>query len=188
MLILQLYASFFMVGLLTIGGGYASLPLIKEQTVVVHQWLTMTEFSDLITISEITPGPIAINAATFVGIKTAGLPGAIVATLGFVTAPFIIVSLLYWIYKKYRSLDVMQGILGGLRPAVVALIASAGLSILILALWGEDGVMLGSVNILSAVLMIAAFAGLRRFKPNPIFAIAGCGVAGVAAELIKTFF
>lgn len=164
------------------------LALIKEQAVEIRGWLSMTEFSDLITISEITPDPIAINSATFVGTRVAGLPGAISATLGFITPPFIVVSLLYIIYRKYRKLTVMQGILRGLRPTIVALIASAGLSILILTLWGEGGASPASTDVLACIIFAASLAVLKKWRPNPIFVILGCGAAGLAAELAKELF
>lgn len=187
-MLLQLYLSFALVGLLTIGGGYASLPIIQEQAVTIHGWLTMTEFTDLLTIAEITPGPIAINSATYVGTKVAGIPGAVIATLGFATCPFIVVSVFFFLYKKYRELNIMQGVLSGLKPAVVALIASAGLSILILALWGEGGFSLANTNLLSIFIIAAGFFVLRKWKPNPIIIIFGSGVIGLAAEIIKSIF
>ena len=82
MIYLELLWSFFQIGLFSIGGGYAAMPLIQNQVVDVHSWLTMTQFADIMTIAEMTPGPIAINSATFVGIQTAGIPGAIIATIG----------------------------------------------------------------------------------------------------------
>ena len=82
MIYLELFWSFFQVGLFSIGGGYAAMPLIQNQVVDIHPWLTMTGFADIITIAEMTPGPIAVNAATFVGIQVAGLPGALIATIG----------------------------------------------------------------------------------------------------------
>ena len=85
MIYIQLFLSFFQISLFSFGGGYAALPLIQGQVVNVHHWLSMTEFTDLITISQMTPGPIAINAATFVGMKLTGMPGAVVATLGYIT-------------------------------------------------------------------------------------------------------
>ena len=88
MVLLQLYWSFFKIGLFSIGGGYASLPLIQKEVVDLHQWITMTEFTDIITISQMTPGPIAINTSTFVGTQIGGLLGAIVATLGCVSPSF----------------------------------------------------------------------------------------------------
>ena len=82
MIYLQLFWSFIQIGMFSFGGGYAAMPLIQGQVVNTHEWLTMTEFTDLITISQMTPGPIAVNSATFVGMKIAGIPGAVVATLG----------------------------------------------------------------------------------------------------------
>ena len=128
--LLQLFWSFFQIGLFSIGGGYAAMPLIQHQVVDLHGWLTMQEFVDIVTISQMTPGPIAINSATFVGTRIAGLPGAIIATIGCVFPSCIIVLTLAWVYYRYRTLSVVQGVLGGLRPAVVAMIASAGVSIL----------------------------------------------------------
>ena len=82
MIYLELFWSFFQIGLFSIGGGYAAMPLIQNQVVDIHPWLTMTQFADIMTIAEMTPGPIAINSATFVGIQVAGLPGAVIATVG----------------------------------------------------------------------------------------------------------
>ena len=85
MIYVQLFVSFLQVGLFSVGGGYAAMPLIQNQIVELHPWLTLQEFTDLITIAEMTPGPIAVNSATFVGIRIAGIPGAIIATLGCIT-------------------------------------------------------------------------------------------------------
>ena len=95
MIYLQLFWSFLQIGLFSVGGGYAAMPLIQAQTVQLHGWLTMNEFTDLVTIAEMTPGPIAVNSATFVGIRIAGLPGALVATLGCIFPSLFIVCLLY---------------------------------------------------------------------------------------------
>ena len=116
--LLQLCWSFFQIGLFSIGGGYATMPLIQEQVVENHAWLSMTEFTDLITIAEMTP--IAINAATFVGLRIAGVLGAVVATVGCILPSCIIMSVMAYLYFKYSSLKMIQGILAGLRPAVVA--------------------------------------------------------------------
>ena len=126
MIYLQLFLSFLQIGAFSFGGGYAALPLIRHQVVEAHGWLQLSEFTDLITISQMTPGPIAVNSATFVGLKVAGIPGAVICTLGCVLPSCILVSLIAKLYLKYRSMDLLQGVLKGLRPAVVALIASAG--------------------------------------------------------------
>ena len=139
MTLLELFWSFLQVGLFSIGGGYAAMPLIQAQVVEQHPWLTMSEFTDLITIAEMTPGPIAINSATFVGMRIAGVAGALVATVGGVLPSCIVSLLLAKLYLKYRSLDLIHGALGGLRPAVIALIASAGVTILLGALQTSAG-------------------------------------------------
>ena len=133
MIYVQLFWSFIQIGLFSFGGGYAAMPLIQGQVVTTHGWLSMAEFTDLITISQMTPGPIAVNSATFVGLKIAGVPGAVVATLGCILPSCIIVTILAKLYLKYRKLDMLQGILHSLRPAVVAMIASSGVLILITA-------------------------------------------------------
>ncbi|MEG0901675.1 MAG: chromate transporter, partial [Clostridia bacterium] len=98
MILAELFFSFLQVGLFSIGGGYAALPLIQHQVVEAHTWLTMSEFTDLITIAEMTPGPIAVNSATFVGIRIAGVGGALIATLGCILPSMLIVSMLAYVY------------------------------------------------------------------------------------------
>ena len=130
MIYIQLFLSFLQIGLFSFGGGYAAMPLIQNQVVDIYHWLSLAEFTDLVTISQMTPGPIAINSATFVGMKIAGIPGAIVATLGCILPSCILVTILAYIYIKYRHLKTIQDILKVLRPAVISLIAVAGLSII----------------------------------------------------------
>jgi chromate transporter len=183
---LNLFWSFFQIGLFSFGGGMAAMPLIQNQVVDLHHWLTMTEFTDLITIAEMTPGPIAINSATFVGIRIAGLPGALIATIGCILPSVIIVSALAWLYYKYKNLPVIQGILSGLRPAVVALISSAGVSIFILTVWGENGVSFdkSSINYISIILFLCAVFILRKWKTNTIFVMLGTGAVGSLIYLL----
>lgn len=138
MILLKLFFNFIWVGLFSVGGGYAAIPLIQNQIVEVHKLLTMAEFTDLITIAEMTPGPISINSATFVGTRLAGPFGAILCTLGVIIPSFIICLALAYFYYKYRNFSGVQTVLSALRPAVVALIASAGLSILLLGLFQTD--------------------------------------------------
>ena len=109
MIYLQLFLSFLQVGMFSFGGGYAAMPLIQGQVVTGHHWLSMSEFTDLITISQMTPGPIAVNSATFVGIKIAGIPGALAATFGCILPSCIIVTVIAKLYLKYRSMEVLQG-------------------------------------------------------------------------------
>lgn len=138
MIYLQLFLSFLQVGMFSVGGGYAAMPLIQSQVVEQHGWLTMQEFTDLITIAEMTPGPIAVNSATFVGLRIAQVPGAIIATLGCITPALFFVSLLSYIYRKYKDISLLQSVLACLRPVIVALIFGAGLSILSMVVFGES--------------------------------------------------
>ncbi|HJD22493.1 MAG TPA: chromate transporter [Candidatus Gemmiger faecigallinarum] len=181
MIYLELFWSFFQVGLFSIGGGYATMPLIQHQVVELHPWLTMTQFADIITISQMTPGPIAINSATFVGIRVAGIPGALVATIGCILPSCVIVTALAYVYYRFKGLTMVQGILSGLRPAVVAMIASSGVSLLILAFYGQNQLPadLLSVDWIAVLLFAAAFFVLRKWKTDPIWVMIGAGVGGV---------
>lgn len=179
MIYLQLFLSFLQVGLFSIGGGYAAIPLIQSEVVATRGWLSMAEFTNLITIAEMTPGPIAVNSATFVGIRIAGIFGAVVATLGCILPSCIIVSLLAYVYQKYKNLSAMQSVLTSLRPAVVALIASAGLSIFLVVAFGENAYAVGNVEWIGVILTVGAFILLRKLKCSPILIIALCGVAGL---------
>lgn len=181
MIYLELFWSFLQIGLFSIGGGYAALPLIQEQVVDLHPWLNMTQFADIMTIAEMTPGPIAVNSATFVGIQIAGLPGAIIATIGCIFPSCVIVLTLAYIYYRFRGLSMVQGILAGLRPAVVSMIASAAISLFIMALYGQRTLPadLKSFDVIALVIFTVGFLILRKWKTNPIYVMAGCGVAGV---------
>ncbi len=154
MIYLELFWSFFKIGLFSFGGGYAAMPLIQHQIVDVNQWIDMNAFSDIITISQMTPGPIAINAATFVGIQMGGLLGAVVATIGCILPSSVIAIVLVKLYYKYKEMSVMKGVMNGLRPAVVAMIASAGLSLFVLSLWGNEGftMSIAKTDIIAAII------------------------------------
>ena len=181
MIYLQLFLSFLQIGALSFGGGYASMPLIEAQIVTGHGWLTMTEFSDLVTIAEMTPGPIAVNAATFVGTKVAGV---LVATAGCILPACVLVTLIARLYLKYRNLTVLQSVLGSLRPAVVAMIASAGLTILMNAFWGGRTVVLANTNYVMAAIFVLSFVLLRKTKLSPIAVMVLAGVLNLAVSLI----
>lgn len=184
MIYLQLFLSFLQIGALSFGGGYASMPLIEAQIVTGHGWLTMTEFSDLVTIAEMTPGPIAVNAATFVGTKVAGVLGALVATVGCILPACVLVTLIARLYLKYRNLTVLQSVLGSLRPAVVAMIASAGLTILMNAFWGSRTVVLANTNYVMVAIFLLSFVLLRKTKLSPIAVMVLAGVLNLAVSLI----
>ncbi len=188
MIYLQLFLSFLQIGAFSFGGGYAAMPLIRQQVVSLHGWLTPGEFTDLVTISQMTPGPIAVNSATFVGIRIAGLPGAFAATAGCVLPSCILVTLLARIYLRYRSMSLLQGVLATLRPAVIAMIAAAGVSILFTAFWA-DGIVTDSVTaFLSHTdwqlvgIFVFSLILLRKFKMNPIRVMLISGVIEIILQ------
>lgn len=183
MIYLQLFLSFIQVGLFSIGGGYAAIPLIQNQAVTACGWLSMSEFTDLVTIAEMTPGPIAINSATFVGIRIAGIGGAVIATVGCILPSCFIVSLLAFIYYRYKGVSVLNSVLSSLRPAVVSLIAAAGLSILGLVLFGGGPIGITTVDWIGAGIFLTAFVVLRKLKWNPILVMSLCGAAGLVLNL-----
>lgn len=186
MIYLQLFLSFLQIGAFSFGGGYAAMPLIQEQVVELHGWLTQTAFTDLITIAEMTPGPIAINAATFVGTQIGGPAGAVIATAGCVLPSCLFVTFLAYIYTRFRKMALLQGILGSLRPAVVAMIAKAGLTILISAFFLDDTLRFAKDNIAfrSVAYFAAAIVLLRKFKLNPVLVMVLCGFMEVLASFV----
>ncbi len=181
MMYLELFWSFFQIGLFSFGGGYAAMPLIQNQVVDLNGWLTMSEFADVITISQMTPGPIGINAATFVGIRIGGIQGAIVATIGCVLPSCVIVLSLAYIYYKYRGLDTVQGVLNGLRPAVIAMIGSAGVALMILAFWNGKAMTItgDGIDYVAVSVFTIAFIILRKWKVNPIHIMVVAGLIGL---------
>ena len=179
MIYLQLFLSFLQIGAFSFGGGYAAMPLIQNQVVDLHHWLSLSEFTDLVTISQMTPGPIAVNSATFVGIKIAGIPGAIVATLGCILPACMIVTIIAWLYLKYRNMKSLQVVLSTLRPAVVSLIATAGLTIIISAIFGELGISINTIKIQMVVIFGICMFLLMKWKMNPIFVMVLAGILNV---------
>lgn len=169
MIYLQLFFSFLQVGLFSFGGGYAAMPLIQEQIVTKHGWLTMVEFTDLISISQMTPGPIAVNSATFVGNKIAGITGALVATAGCIFPSCIIVMSIAYIYLKNQNNQVVQEVLQSLHPAVIAMIASAGVTILITTFWGTTPkISLQNTDWSMVIIFLLSLVLLRKTRISPI--------------------
>ncbi|MGL5152492.1 MAG: chromate transporter [Clostridium sp.] len=185
-MIWQLFLSFLKVGLFSVGGGYAAIPLIQNQIVNVTGLMTIEEFADLVTIAEMTPGPISINSATFVGTRLSGLFGALICTLGVIIPSFIICLTFAHYYYKYRSFTGVQTVLAALRPAVVALISSAGLSILTLALFQAEkhNIVLSNFRWIEFILFVGSLIALRKFKANAILVIFGSGLIGTLIYML----
>lgn len=182
MLLLKLFFAFIQVGMFSVGGGYAAIPLIQEQIVNIYGLMTLEEFSDLVTVAEMTPGPVSINSATFVGMQIAGIPGVLICSIGCIIPSFCICLVLAHFYYKYRTVNGVQVVLGAMRPAVVALIASAGTSILMLGLSGTElyNVVPGNIRWVELVIFAAALYILRKYQISAIAIIFGSGIAGTA--------
>ena len=181
MIYFELFLHFFIIGAFTFGGGYSMLPLI-QQTVLEQGWLTQQQIVDFIAVSESTPGPLAINMSTYVGARVAGLGGAFAATLGVVLPSFLIILLLSRCYKKFQKSILVKGALSGLKPAVIALIAVAVLSVAGNVF--QTTKLLHIENAISLVIIIvAAFLCCR--KKHPILIILTSALLGI---LLGTLF
>lgn len=167
-MLIKLFISFLKIGLFSFGGGYAALPIIQEEVVDLNNWLSLSEFNDLITISQMTPGPIAINSATFVGNRLAGFPGALAATLGCVLPSAIIVGAISYLYKKYKNLDAMTNILYFLRPAIVSMILIAGVQILRTAFFDTNPIAIANLDYLMLGVFVTSLFAMFKFKTDPI--------------------
>lgn len=188
MIYIKLFISFLQIGLFSFGGGYASLPFIENQVISKNHWLTMGEFADIITISQATPGPIAINAATFVGIQIAGIHGALIATIGCVFPSIIIVLFLSFLYYRYLEIPIINRILAGLRPAVIALIAAAGVNLIRLSFLNTYDNRLVSItsnlDLISIGIFLSGFFLIRKYKISPTIVIFGSGALGVVLNIM----
>lgn len=178
MIYLKLFFSFFQIGFVSFGGGYAAMAPIYRQVVELNHWLTAREFADLITISQMTPGPISLNSATFIGLQVAGIPGAVAATIGNVTPSILIVLILAYVYFRFNKLKIIQGVLESLRPAVIALIAAAGISLFSSAMFTPN---LDYINLL---VFLGVLLLLSKTKLDPTVVMLFSGVLGVIFHII----
>ena len=187
MIFLSLFVTFFKIGLFGFGGGYGMLSLIQAETVVHHHWLSSAEFTNVVAISQMTPGPIGINSATYCGftaMQNAGFDsvmcvlGSAVATFSLVLPSFILMILISRMFMKYMDTPLVQSMFLGLRPAVVGLLAAAALMLM-----NEENFSLPSVNPwqfwISTALFVATFYGTKVLKINPIRMICWAGFAGL---------
>lgn len=185
MIYLELFLTFFMIGLFTFGGGYAMLPLIQEQ-VVAKGWMTNEQIVDFIAVSESTPGPFAVNISTYVGNQAGGLLGGLCATLGVVMPSFIVILVVAKCFDKFRNSKVVNGCMTGLKPAVVGMIGSAVVSVgmtvffptgLTVTVFDRSGFYISFVIFIGAILL--AFR-----KIHPVLIIVFSAVVGIIAGYI----
>lgn len=179
---LLLFLEFFKMGALTFGGGYAMIPFIEE-TVLRHGWMTTSELVDFIAVSESTPGAFAVNISTYIGSEVGGILGALLATLGLVLPPFIIIILIAKVYEKIRENRLVQGAMMGLKATVVGLIAATVMSVG-KEIFFSEGINLAvfrSANFYVSLMIFAVALFLLLYKKlNPILIIAGSAVVGIA--------
>ena len=179
MILLRLYYEFFKTGLFAVGGGLATIPFLRDIAQRTG-WFTPQDLGTMIAVSESTPGPIGVNTATYVGFHTAGVPGAVIATLGLVSPSLVIILLIAGMLEKFRSLRAVEDVFSGLRPASTALIAAAGVSVAGSVLLGGDGP--PTLRLPSLLLALGVFFGMRERhlqKLHPIVFIAASALVGL---------
>lgn len=181
--LVELYLIFLKIGSLAFGGGYASMPLIERFIVHENGWLQMSEFVDLVSISQMTPGPIAINSATFVGQKVAHLPGAFIATLGVVTPQFILMMFFgHFLFTKGKKFKVLDWLLNGVKAGIVSLILITALKLIKTSIFPE-GFSLSQIRVGALAAFIVGF--LLYFKKLELFQLVGIGAAlGIIINLL----
>ena len=178
MLYLQLFYTFFKIGLFGFGGGYAMLSMIQGEVVTRYGWISTQEFTDIVAVSQMTPGPIGINSATYVGFTTTGsVWGAVTATTAVVLPSFILMLTISRFFLRYRHHPAVEAVFGGLRPAVVGLLAAAALVLMNADNFGSPTDNLYQF-VVSCLLFVAAFVGSRRWKLSPIGLIVAGGLIG----------
>lgn len=186
MIFIELFLTFFQIGLFGFGGGYAMLSMIQGEVVTRYGWISAGEFTDIVAVSQMTPGPIGINSATYVGYsavmnagysQTWAVLGSITATFAVVLPSFILMIAISRFFLKYQKHPLVESVFKGLRPAVVGLLAAAALVLMTAENFGNY-----QTNpyqfIVSVVIFLVAFIGTRKFKVSPILMIALCGAAG----------
>lgn len=179
MIYIQLFYTFFKIGLFGFGGGYAMLSMIQGEVVTRYEWLSSQEFTDIVAISQMTPGPIGINAATYVGFTATGsIWGSVIATLAVVFPSFILMLTISKFFLKYQKHPIVESVFNGLRPAVVGLLASAALVLMNTENFGSPTKDTYSF-VISIIIFLIAFIGTRKYKANPILMIIACGIAGL---------
>lgn len=178
MILLELFFTFFKIGALTFGGGYAMIPFVREQ-VLLHGWLTEEELLNMIAVSESTPGPIAVNMATFVGSNEAGILGSACATLGVILPSFIIILIISSLLKNFLKYNGVKAFLSGVRPSVVSLILGTAITLFLSVLLGigngEFSLNIDIKGIIIFTLIVGAsyiFKKIKGKKPSPIIMIA----------------
>ena len=187
MILLRLFWEFFKTGLFAVGGGMATLPFLYDMSARTG-WFTQASLADMIAVSESTPGPIGVNMATYVGFETAGVPGAVIATLGLICPSIIIILLIARVLKQFRESKTVDAVFYGLRPCSIALIAAAGLLVARVTFLNQDaltnGFNLAGLLRWKELLLAAVLLVLTRFvkplkKLHPVVFIVLSAIVGI---------
>lgn len=194
MIYLELFWTFFKIGLFSFGGGYVMVPLLQKE-IEVHGWLAASEFADIVAISQMTPGPIAVNAATYIGQRTAGIWGSIMATFGVSLPSFVLIIIVAHLFIKFKESRTIDRILQGIRPATAGLIASAVVFFAEMSIFTNElpfrhmsAILSGrageafkgfGINFGALAIFLIIFIGVKKFKLHPITAVVISAVLGV---------
>ena len=181
--ILDIFIAFVKVGSLAFGGAYAAMPLIEQQIVNATGWMSFQEFSDLIAIDELTPGPIIINSATYIGMKLGGVPGAVAATIGCILSACIVSLILINLYRKYKQIPMISEMMNCLKSMSVAMIFSTILKIFIAAVFPQ-GTSLMNINYFAIIMIALSYFILKKYSVNPIYVMLGCGTISLLMSFI----
>lgn len=188
MVYIQLFLEFFKTGLFAVGGGLATLPFLK-QIALRHTWFSVSQLTDMIAVSESTPGPIGINMSTYAGFHAAGIPGAIVSTLSLVLPSYIVILIVSHFLEKFKDSPLVQHVFYGIRPATAGLIAGAMFEVFLMSLFNIDafqasGSILDLIQILPIVVYVIALICIIKLpKVHPIVFIIAGAVLGIVLEL-----
>ena len=172
-LLFKLFLTFFKIGAFTFGGGYAMIPLIQKETVETNKWISDDDILEIIAIAESTPGPIAINSATFVGYKVCGFWGSFFATLGVVLPSFIIILMISYVLREFQDIKAVKYAFNGIRAGVLALLIKA-----IISMYKKV-----QKNLVSYIVMAFSFIIVAFFDINVLFVIIGCALIGLISSL-----
>lgn len=174
-LLLDIFVTFFKIGLVSFGGGYAMIPVIQGE-VEAHRWLSLKQFTDIIAVSAMAPGPIAANSATVVGYKLAGFSGAVTACIAVILPSFLLILLIGKCFSKFSEHPMVKAAFYGLRPTLVGIITYAAYKLML-----SEGILGGSnfIEVKSLMLMIIAYVVLIKTKVNPLYLILSSGLLGI---------
>ena len=179
MIYIKLFLTFAFINILGFGNGLTMLPIFKEELVNTNNWITLGEFINMIPISQATPGPMVVNIATFTGVKTAGIFGGIISTIGVTITTAIVSLVLACLYKKNKEVLFVQELMNILRPITIALIAIAAISVMETTLFANN-----TADVMGFLIFAASLIAINKFKVNYVWVLLSCGVINMIARTV----